>query len=181
MKRTHAGFTLIELMVVVAILAILLAAGMPLARGWAQNNEQIQTRNVVQGALSEARAVALRNPLGATSGTPAVVLRLASNGTAPVFSVIPTNGVNAPDPLATVWTATLPADASVRLSAGGAMSQLGCVAFDNRGQRVPAAANCITSALPTQIAIGWPGTGAANDKGAASNFTTRDMPNVDLL
>ncbi len=176
MNQQRGGFTLIEMMVVVAILALLLAAGMPFTRNWAKSNQQMQTRNVVQNAVAEARAIALRNPDQATSDVAASELQRTLNpdGTQ-TLGVFPAGAASA------VWTATLPADAAVQLYAGGALTQLTCVAFSNRGQRLASATGCTTSSLPTSLAIGWPGDGAVRTDTTTAVISRQDMLNVDLL
>jgi len=69
MKRA-AGFTLIELMVTVAIMAVLALAGMPFAKSWMESNRQMQARNLLWEGIAQSRAVALRNP-GGTTAVPA--------------------------------------------------------------------------------------------------------------
>lgn len=175
MKPVHRGFTLIEMMVVLAILASLLAAGMPFTRNWALSNQQMQTRNVVQNAVAEARALALRNAGQAASDAAATELQLTVNadGTQ-TLGVFPAGAANA------AWTATLPTNAAVQLLAGGALTRLTCVAFDNRGQRLAGATGCTTSALPTSVAIGWPG-GSTSADAPTTAISRQDMLNVDLL
>lgn len=58
--RRYAGFTLVELMVVVAILAIVTAIGVPSFNTMIQNNRLSAAVNDVSGALNYARAEAVR-------------------------------------------------------------------------------------------------------------------------
>lgn len=177
MRHDARGFTLIELMVVLAILATLLAAGMPFTRNWVKSNQQIQTRNVVQNALAQARALALRNPGLATSDTAATELRLQvhSDGTQ-TLGLFPAGAATA------VWSATLPATASIQLYAGNALAPLTCVAFDNRGQRLADATGCTTSTLPTSVGIAWPTSAGGTSQGASTAAVSRqEMLYVDLL
>jgi type IV fimbrial biogenesis protein FimT len=72
--RRTSGFSLIELMIAIAILAILLAIGLPSFQGSLRNNRVTSTTNELMASISLARSEALRNPGGA-------VLCTTTNGT----------------------------------------------------------------------------------------------------
>ena len=63
--RGAAGFTLIELMVTVGVMAILAAIAFPSFQGVMRSNRLATTTNQVLGALALARAEAIRNTRGA--------------------------------------------------------------------------------------------------------------------
>lgn len=58
--RWHAGFTLIELMMTVALAAIVLALAAPSLRDLVQNNRVTAHANALAGALALARSEAVR-------------------------------------------------------------------------------------------------------------------------
>lgn len=60
-----AGFTLIELMVTVAIVAVLLAIGLPSFQNSLRSNRIATTTNELMASLSLARSSAIRSPGGA--------------------------------------------------------------------------------------------------------------------
>ena len=88
MSRRVAGFSLVELMVTLAVMAVLAATGTPFAREWIDSNRQIQARNVMWEAVSQARSLALRNPTRAITG--AVSARLPPDGRS--LQVLPCHG-----------------------------------------------------------------------------------------
>ena len=63
--RPTSGFTLVELIIAIAILAILLAIGLPSFQGSLRNSRVISTTNELIASISLARSEALRNPGGA--------------------------------------------------------------------------------------------------------------------
>ncbi len=65
LARKTAGFGLIELLITVAILAILVAVAFPSFEGSMRNNRVTSATNEMIASLSLARMEALRNPRGA--------------------------------------------------------------------------------------------------------------------
>lgn len=66
MRRNHtSGFSLIELMITIAIVAILLALAFPSFEGSLRSNRVATGTNELMASLSLARSEAIRNPTGA--------------------------------------------------------------------------------------------------------------------
>ncbi|MCS4279498.1 GspH/FimT family pseudopilin [Stenotrophomonas rhizophila] len=63
--RRSNGFTLIELMVTIAVLAILITLGMPSFQGVLRSNRAATTTNELMASLALARSEALKNTRGA--------------------------------------------------------------------------------------------------------------------
>lgn len=63
--RLTSGFSLVELIIAIAILAILLAIGLPSFQGSLRSNRVTSTTNELIASISLARSEALRNPGGA--------------------------------------------------------------------------------------------------------------------
>lgn len=157
MKRA-TGYTLVELMVTLAVMAVLAAAGTPFAPSWMESNRQVQARNLMWEPVSQARAVALRNPGEVVQGSVSAKLQRSGN----TLQVLRAGSDSA------LWTGELPNGATTQLAtaAGSASGDLSCVAFNNRGQRVTTGGSCVVAADKSRIAVG---------------FSSRDLPYVDLL
>jgi type IV fimbrial biogenesis protein FimT len=137
--RRSNGFTLIELMVTIAVLAILITLGMPSFQGVLRSNRAATTTNEMMASLALARSEALKNTRGA--GVCASTDGAACNG----------------DSWGDGWMVWSDADGSgtfdteepvLRYSAGspkmlGSKDNL-IVAFDGRGRNRAAAALDIT-------------------------------------
>ena len=139
------GFTLIELMVTLAILAMLLLMAAPLAADWVHGARTLQARGTLVQGFENAKALALRNPCADpnATGTPAAAaLEAKIEGTTVTLNVLAQGGSGCallgarPNPQ---WTARLPD--GVGLTLNGTLLTTSStpltVQLDNRG--LPAA------------------------------------------
>ena len=144
------GFTLIELMVTLAILAMLLLMAAPLAADWVHGARTLQARGTLVQGFENAKALALRNPCGAPNETQAYAAVLQAeldvDGTTVMLNVLAQGGSGCallgarPNPQ---WTARLPD--GVGLTLNGTLLTTGTpltVTLDNRG--LPAASTPFT-------------------------------------
>lgn len=143
------GFTLIELMVTLAILAMLLLMAAPLAADWVHGARTLQARGTLVQGFENAKALALRNPCADpnATGTPAAAaLEAKIEGTTVTLNVLALpQGVSGcallgarPNPQ---WTARLPD--GVGLTLNGTLLTTSSTPLteklDNRGLPVSAA------------------------------------------
>lgn len=137
--RPAAGFTLIELMITLAIAALVLVAGMPFGLQWADNNRQLQARGVLWEATGGARARAMRNPDGRAADQPVAgvywTAAAPEDGGRRAFEVRDGHG--------TVWSGTIHATVGLAdLPEPESDAPVCLVAFNSRGQPLPAGGGC---------------------------------------
>jgi prepilin-type N-terminal cleavage/methylation domain-containing protein len=121
MVKLQAGFSMIELMVTIAVMMLLAMAVAPFSVAWGNQASVRQTQSLLNQAMSQLKATALRNPTAASATAAAVLVSIP--GKLCVRDGLP-GGL---DCSAFNWTAD-PA-ASIRLN--GATSQ--CIAMDSAG------------------------------------------------
>lgn len=122
------GFSLVELMVTLAIVALLALVAMPFSTRWMDSDRQLQARGVLTEGVGHARALSLRNAGGSAHGAPASCLRLAAGH---VLEVVRLASGEACAEGAVVWSGSLAGSIALREPGTGTPFQ--CVAFDSRG------------------------------------------------
>ncbi len=68
------GFTLIELMITIALFGLLLFVGVPLTQSWTNSSYQRDAAGLLKQGISRAKATALRNQGAVQDTAPAAVL-----------------------------------------------------------------------------------------------------------
>ncbi len=142
MKRQH-GYTLIEIMMVVAIIALLAMTGTALTGTWVQDANLVQVEGDLTQAIGRAKSSALRNEMTALGDAPVTAICISqsnfltilegSNGTSPSCS--PASGSE-------IWHTQLDSDVTVKV--GG--TAISCMCFNNQGLLTDnACAGCSTS------------------------------------
>ncbi|MCI8208156.1 pre-pilin like leader sequence [Pseudomonas sp. S25] len=134
------GFTLIELMITIAIFGILLAIGAPFTKAWSDSAKQREAAGVLKQGISRAKATALRNPEGARDDVAAAAL-CRSGQTLKLFKMA--TSVDCTSSATPLWTAQLPSSVGVKV--GG--SDVSCVAFNSRGLPVAGGNACTTASI----------------------------------
>lgn len=147
--RRQPGFSLVELMVTVAIAGLLAALALPFGAQWMASDRQLRARGHLVEAVGHARSLALRNPAGLPRGVPAVCVRWAG----PRLEVTQLGtGQACPAGGTVVWEAAL--DPRIRLSEAGTGTPFRCVAFDSRGAPARAALAPECSLAPRVVVEG---------------------------
>lgn len=133
----HAGFTLVEVLVVVAVVAILALASVQFGAHWSNSSRVTQAQSTLQQAFTVAKASALQNHTGAFHGDVAATLCLAAN------EVSVRQGARCEG--STVWVRPLPERVSIAF--GTPAVSAACIALTNAAVPVASvgALSCATS------------------------------------
>ena len=145
MTRRMQGFTLIELMVGIAIMAVLMASSVSLGAGWVNEARVTDARSQMRLAYSKGRAYAIRNGNAVT--TAAAWICVAS-GVVYVYestSALPT-GPAACGGAGSVWHADLAGGTAttVETAAAANSTAFACLGFGNRGIPISASIGATT-------------------------------------
>jgi type IV fimbrial biogenesis protein FimT len=134
--KQQRGFTLIELMVTVAVAIIVLAVGIPAYDSMMANNRAIAQSNMFRAALNLARAEALgRN-------TPVTLIAMGADWTSgwsvyveDGYTGLGTKGSEADEPTVKVWDALEPGTViSTNIDSSGSASALAALTFTGNGE-----------------------------------------------
>lgn len=131
MVSAHRGFTLVELLITLALIAIVALAAVPYTTAWI-NTANVQTSAAsLEQAFAKAKALALRNPAGVSVGTPAASVKLVGNNLI-VCSGAPGDAGCAVAGGNMVWLGNVTDGVAIQWGGAG----LSSVLFDNSGQAV---------------------------------------------
>lgn len=139
--------TLIELIIVIALLAILAAAAAPFTSKWIESARITETIGILEQAVGQARAAALRNPTALSGDTPASKICNDSTGVHIVLPIAGNSTLDCASPPAQPWLSKLPANTTIKQGA----NDWACVCFNNKGLLTTTTASC--SACTTSLAL----------------------------
>ncbi|WP_187671625.1 pilus assembly FimT family protein [Zestomonas carbonaria] len=133
MMQRASGFTLIELMVTIAVMAMLIMLAAPFASGWTERAQLNSAESIWREAYGRAKAAALRNRHGAHGDQ--VVSFLCLNDGALGVRVARDADTPASCSSTELWKSALPS--RLKSLRGGGTTEVSCFAFDNRGNLLP--------------------------------------------
>ncbi len=130
--RSKAGFTLLELIIVMAIMSILMAISIPSFMGWRQNLKYRETAREVASILREAKSRAITNNLEQQVQFDAINQKYGMRAGDRAYS---THWSDASIPLVTNWTIldaqVKISEASIQFTPNGAASAVGTVSIQD--------------------------------------------------
>lgn len=143
----HRGFTLIEVMIVIALIAFIAVIGAPLGGGWVRQADLLEVEGDLTQAFGQARAAAMRNLPGVTGADPVAVVCVSNTGALEVrvgqrdFAVA-TPVLTLPSCTAlsgeVIWQTQL--DTDVALTYNG--TAFSCACFSSQGLLTTTASQC---------------------------------------
>jgi type IV pilus assembly protein PilA len=138
------GFTLIEILIVIAIIGIIILSAAPLSGSWVRDADLLTTESQLNDALGRAKAASLRNRRGATGESPAAVVCLSNTN---LLTVMEGTAAAAPSctPTGTqIWRAQMKTQMTVKVGTAA----FSCLCFNNKGSittNTPCSNTCATS------------------------------------
>jgi prepilin-type N-terminal cleavage/methylation domain-containing protein len=152
--RAHQrGYTLIELMVALVILALTVAVAAPLGRGWTDSVAVRQATHSLLTGMARAKAVALSNANTVSGTTPAAILMWTGSTLCVYGSTAPTTFSCTSTSPSPVWQAS--AKATILLNGALSSAQSQCVALNNRATAVALTIGSVTCGTTLTYAISY--------------------------
>jgi prepilin-type N-terminal cleavage/methylation domain-containing protein len=141
----NSGFTLIEVMIVVAIIALVVLVTAPLSGHWVTDANRLEAEGQLNQAVGRAKASALRNYMGATGNTAVTAICLSNDNVLTVLEGTPGTPAVSPDCTTgtgtQLWRGKLHANITVQADA----ADFSCMCFDNRATPTSSCNTCSTS------------------------------------
>lgn len=156
--KTAAGFTLVEILIAVALIATLAFAVVPLGTSWTTSAESVNTKGVLSQAISRAKSTALRNG-NKISETNAVTAVCLSSGKVEVREASGT--VTSAHCASNGGSATWSNKIGTTLTIKNNNQALSCMCFSSKGLLITTPSNCTSCA--TSSTFEFSGSGIENE------------------
>ncbi|WP_436913946.1 pilus assembly FimT family protein [Acinetobacter schindleri] len=140
-RSKHTGFTLIELMITITVLAIILMIGSSLTRSWIDQSQVNNAVSALQEAVTQTKAIAIRNTHNTTLQEASASLCIYGSTIQIIHGSCPSIESNT-----ALQTFSLSEGVSIKENA----NELRCMDFNYIGVIVPGS-TCLTTAPPTLI------------------------------
>lgn len=130
MRKSNAGFTLIEALIVIAVSSILIAITLPLASFWLERADLSAAKGEMSHGFGKAISAALRNEQALSSAEPAAAMCISADNQLSVLqatsSALPNCAAGTGE---SIWSASLPD--SITISNNG--NDVSCLCFNPTG------------------------------------------------
>ena len=128
--KIEGAFTLVELMVVIAIMSILTVITIPAGYYWVENSRITNVKGNLTEAVGRAKGAAIRNERAVFGGDPVAIICISETSHLIILEGTAAAAPACEDSVGTqIWTAEL--DAKVTVSNSG--SEVTCLCFNNSG------------------------------------------------
>ena len=150
--KTALGFTLVEIMIAITLVAILAMVGAPLTNSWSTSADMVTAKGVLRQAITRAKTVAVRNEFGLTENKSAAAICIASDKKIEVRRA--NNSNNSASCNTNGGTVVWKASISQTLAVKRGTTAFSCACFDNKGQILTSAvAACSACGANTNLTL----------------------------
>jgi|GEM_PF-1611294 len=156
--KAASGFTLVEVLIVVALIATLAMAVVPLGNSWTSSAESVNTKGVLSQAISRAKSTALRNGNKIAENN-AVTAVCVSSGKVEVHeaSGTVTSAHCSSGGGSTTWSNKIGTNLTIKNNG----TTLSCMCFSTKGLLVTTPSNC--SSCASTSTFEFSGSGIENE------------------
>lgn len=156
--RLSSGFTFVEILIAVALVATMAVTAISMGDGWTSNAESVNTKGVLTQAIGRAKSSAMRNGNKIAETNSAVAVCLTSGkvevreagGTVASAHCEANGGTMS-------WSAKIGTSLSIKAN----NQTLSCLCFSTRGQLITSSSNCSSCASSTRFEFS--GAGIENE------------------
>lgn len=147
-SRRCVGYTMVELMVGLALMAVILMAGVPLTSGWVDDARINESVSQMEAGYAQARAIAIRNSEGSVDTVAPAAVLCVSNGAIYVHAGLPSAcGEDA------LWQANVAGGSNTTIKTADASAAFVCVGVGNRGYPIDAVLAGTSCTTETQVTV----------------------------
>lgn len=125
-----SGFTLVELMIVIAMMALLIMAVAPLTTAWVNDADLLKVEGDLTQAVGRAKAAALRNEGAAINDQPASAICISTTN---LLTLLERSSAAAPNCTAGTGNQTWSTQLAPSVAVSANNLAVTCMCFDNKG------------------------------------------------